>query len=104
MFERIRNFALIALVCGAFYFLLTHHVLFNGLTQFDLLKKTEPTLENTFISVRQLNPRKMLRNDNLYNAGLGDYLLEKGLISAERLQRILDQIDQEIEAREETEN
>lgn len=104
MLSRIRNYALVALGCGFFYFLLTHHILFSSFTNFDLLRKTEPTLKYTFLSIRQINPTKMLRSDALYNAGLGDYLVKRGIISEEKLERILDQIDKEIEAQGKAEN
>ena len=104
MLSRIRNYAFVALGGAAFYFLLAHHFLFNSLSNIDLLKKTELTLKYTFISVRQIKPAKLLRVDALYNAGLGDYLVERGFISESKLERILDQIDKEIEAEGGAEN
>ncbi len=93
MLSRIRNYCLVAIAAGIFYFFLTHHVLFSSFTQFDLLKKIEPTFKYTFISMRQINPYKLLRDDNLRDAGLAEYMLEKGLVSEARMDQIMQAID-----------
>lgn len=93
MLTRIRNYGLVVIAIGIFYFLLHYHVLFYSFTEFDLLEKTEPTFKFTFISVRQVNPYTVLRNESLRDAGLGEYLVEKGRLSETRLQQVLQRID-----------
>jgi hypothetical protein len=93
MLKQIRNYVLIVLVIGAFYFLLSHHFVFTSFDDITLLKKSERTFKYTFISLRQQSPRKILRIDALRDAGIEDLLLEKGVVSEELLDRILDEID-----------
>jgi hypothetical protein len=91
--NKIRNYALIALAVGAFYFLLSHHIIFTSYKDFDLLKKKELTLKYTFFSLKQVMPTTVLRIDELRDAGIEDILLERGLVTEDRLNHILDQID-----------
>ncbi len=93
MLRQIRNYILIALALGAFYFLLSHHFLFMSFKDYTLLKKSELTFRNTFVSLRQQSPEKILRVDALRDAGVEDILLEKGMVTEERLHQILDRID-----------
>jgi hypothetical protein len=93
MFQKIRHYILIALAIGAFYFLLSHHVIFSSFRDFTILKKNELTLKYTFFSMKQQSPERILRIHELRDAGIEDLLLEKGLVSEERLDKILDDID-----------
>lgn len=93
MLNKIRNYALIALAIGVFYFLLSHHFIFTSFKDFDLLKKKELTLKYTFFSLKQVTPTTVLRIDELRDAGIEDILLERGLVTEDRLNFILDQID-----------
>ena len=103
MITRIRNYALCALGIGIFYFLITHHIAFTSFYDFSLLKKTEPTLRYTFLSITQLNPNRILRVEALRDAGLGELLVERGILREERFEQILDRIDAEEAAKEEAE-
>ncbi len=93
MLKQIRNYVLIALVIGAFYFLLSHHFLFTSYSDITLLKKSELTFKNTFVSLRQQSPKQLLRINALRDAGIEDLLLEKGLVSEVKLNRILNELD-----------
>jgi hypothetical protein len=98
MLQKIRNYILIALAVGAFYFLLSHHIVFTSYRDFNLLKKSELTLKYTFFSMKQQSPERILRIDELREAGIEDLLLEKGIVTEERLDDILDDIaDQQYE-------
>ncbi|MGD9189361.1 MAG: hypothetical protein PVI89_14160 [Desulfobacteraceae bacterium] len=92
MIQRIRNYVLIALAAGAFYFLLSHHIIFTSYRDFNLLKKSELSLKYTFFSMKQQSPERILRIKELRDAGIEDYLLDKGMVSEEKLNRILDDI------------
>lgn len=93
MVQKIRNYVLIALAIGAFYFLLSHHILFSSFRDFTILKKSELTLKYTFFSMKQQSPERILRIKELRDAGIEDLLLEKGLVSEQRLDYILDKLD-----------
>lgn len=95
MFSRIKQYFWIALAIAVFYFLLNNHFLFSSLTSFDLLKKEELTFKYTFFSIIQNSPEKALRIDELRNAGIGEYYLEKGMLTEEKLDKILFQIEAE---------
>lgn len=92
MVQKIRNYVLIVLAIGAFYFLLSHHVLFTSYRDFTILKKSELTLKYTFFSMKQQSPERILRIKEFRDAGIEDLLLEKGLVSEQQLDDILDKI------------
>ncbi|KJS33588.1 MAG: hypothetical protein VR64_02255 [Desulfatitalea sp. BRH_c12] len=93
MLSRLKQYLLISAVVGAFYFLLSHHLIFTSTTQFELLKKQELTLEYTFFSFHQTTPEAALRIDPLREDGLGELLVNKGIITEEKLLEILRKID-----------
>lgn len=93
MLQKIRNYVLIALAVGAFYFLLSHHIVFTTFRDYNLLKKNELSLKYTFFSMKQQSPERILRIKELRDAGIENLLLEKGMLSEQRLDKILDDID-----------
>jgi len=95
MLSRIKQYILIALAVAAFYFLLSHHFIFFSFKDFDLLDKQQLTLEYTFYSLRQHLPTETLRIDALRNAGIENIMIRRGLITEQRLDQILNQIDKE---------
>ena len=95
MLSRLKQYFWIALAIGLFYFLLTHHFIFLSFKDFELLKKNEPTLEYTFFSLKQSQPIAVLRIDPLRDAGIEEIMLERGMLSEERLDQLLEQIDKE---------
>ncbi len=93
MLSRLKQYLFFAIVIGAFYFLLSHHFIFYSFKDFDLLKKKELTLEYTFYSIRQHKPSETLRIEPLRAAGIENILLDRGIISEQRLDQILIKID-----------
>jgi hypothetical protein len=93
MLSRLKGYVLIALAAGAFYFLLSYHFIFFSLRDVELLKKTEPTLENTFYSLRQHTPFDTLRIKALRDAGIENIMLDRGMLSEQRLDDLLKHID-----------
>jgi hypothetical protein len=93
MISRLKQYLLIGLLIAAFYFLLSHHIIFSGSANFNLLKKQELTLEYTFYSLNNKKMIDILRNEKLRDAGIEDVLLDKGYISEERLNLLLRKID-----------
>ncbi len=92
MFSRLKTYFWFALVLGGFYFLLSHHIIFTSFTDYDILKKEELTLKYTFFSLRQVSPETALRAEALRDAGLGELMVEKGMLTQERLGEILKRI------------
>ncbi len=93
MLNRMKSYFWIALGIGALYFLLSHHIIFTSVREFDLLKKEELTLQYTFYSLKTNTPYEALRIDVLRDAGIEDILLDRGIISEERLDQMLERID-----------
>lgn len=95
MWSRLKSYFWIGLAIGSFYFLLSHHFIFYSLKKFDVLKKDELTLKYTFYGLRQHTPMETMRIRELRDAGIGDLLLDEGMVTEERLDQILSQIDSE---------
>jgi hypothetical protein len=95
MVTRLKQYFLIGLALAAFYFLLSHHIIFTSFKEFDVLKKQELTLENTFYSLSNKSIIDVLRNDRLVDAGIEDVLLDRGLVSEEKLDIFFQEIDRD---------
>ena len=95
MLNRLKGYFWIALAVAAFYFLLSHHLIFYSLKDFDVLKKQELTLKYTFYSIRQHSASETLHIKELRVAGIEDVLLDRGLATEQDLQKILNKIYQE---------
>jgi len=95
MLSRIKQYLLIIILIGGFYYLLSHHFVFTSWSSFDILPKQELTLKYTFFSLKQANPEKVMRIDELRDAGIGDIMLENGMLSLEKYNTILRKIDYE---------
>ena len=95
MLARLKHYIWIGLAVAAFYFLLSHHFIFSSLTSFDLLKKNQLTLKYTFYSLMQNTPEQTLRIEALRDAGIGELMVDRGMISEARLDSLLRKIDKE---------
>jgi hypothetical protein len=93
MLSRLKNYLFVAIAIAAFYFLLSHHFIFSSFKDFDLLNKKELTLAYTFYSLRQHSPIETLRIEPLRAAGIENLLLDRGMVSEQRLNELLSQID-----------
>ena len=93
MVTRLKQYFWIGLALAAFYFLLSHHIIFTSFKEFDVLKKLELTLENTFYSLNNKSIIDVLRNDRLVDAGIEDVLLDRGLVSEEKLDLLFRKMD-----------
>lgn len=93
MAKRLKQYFLIGLALAAFYFLLSHHIVFSSFREFDLLKKQELTMEYTFFSLKQAEIYDVLQNDVLRNAGIENILLDRGFVTEEKLEQVLQKID-----------
>lgn len=70
------------MIFGAVYFFLSQHIVFFG-KQYHLLPKEELTLEYTFYSIREKSPESILKVAPLRHAGIGEILVERGIITDE---------------------
>lgn len=93
MAKRLKHYILFGLALAAFYFLLSHHIVFSSFREFDLLKKQQLTMEYTFFSIKQADIYDVLRNDVLRDAGIENILLDRGLVTEEKLEQFLQRID-----------
>ena len=99
MLQRLKQYLVIAVILAVGYFLLSHHFLFTTSGAFNVLKKNELTLKYTFVSLKSNTPADLLKIDELRDAGIEDVLLEKGLVSETELDRILNQIYRDMDAK-----
>ena len=95
MLQRIRNYLIIAILIGIFYFLLSNHILFNGVTDYRFLPKSELTLKDTFVSLKSNDPETLLRKEGLRASGIDELLIEMGLLTRARANALLRRIDSE---------
>jgi hypothetical protein len=75
MKARLKQYLLIAIAALAGYFILNHHIIFDG-KQVYLLKKTSMHLHYTFYSIKQKKPESIMQVDILRDAGIGDLLVD----------------------------
>ncbi len=85
-----------AFLGALFYFLLSYHIIIVGEgINFRLLKKSKYTLEYTIFSTKGKSDYQILAVDTLREDGIGNLLVEEGLMSEERQEAILDRLDTE---------
>jgi hypothetical protein len=94
MKDRIKQYILIAAAAAALYFVLDNHFIISGY-RVHLLKKEKMNLHDTFVSLDNKKAETVLKNDRLREAGIGDLLVELGLISEEEKSRLESKFDYE---------
>jgi len=83
MVTRIKQYILIGILAAAGYFIMDNHFIIYG-KDIRLLKKTSLHLHYTFFSVKGKSPAKIMDIDYLRDAGIGDLLVEMGVIDDEQ--------------------
>lgn len=81
------------IVAGAIYFLLSTHFIIIG-KSVKLLKKSSLTLNYTIYSTKGKSNKTILSVDELRRDGIGELLLEQGLISEEELENLTTLIEE----------
>jgi len=99
MKKKIKHFILVAIVGGIIYGLLSYHfIIYMGEETKTIkpLKKSELSLSDTFISLETGSYsgfEAILKQGTLREDGLGELLVDLGLISQEELRKLEDKID-----------
>jgi len=73
-----------------FYILMSYHFIFFGKTP-SLLRKSELTLNYTFFSAAGKTNHQILSVDSLREDGTAELMVEKGLMSEEERDKIMEQ-------------
>ena len=87
MKQRLKQYAIIAAIGFALWGLLDHHFIFEG-HRVHLLEKAQLDLHDTFVSLHNKKPEFILQNDRLREAGIGDLMVEIGMISEDKKSRL----------------
>jgi len=89
MAQVLKKYLLYAIIAGFVYALLAYHYIYTGGENVHLtdsirvLKKEKLNLRYTFFSIQKKKPAYILKIDVLRDAGIGDILVEYGIITEE---------------------
>jgi hypothetical protein len=83
MNSRIKQYILIVALAVAAYFIMSNHFIFYG-TNVHLLKKPSLHLHYTFFSIKEKRPSSIMKIDYLRDAGIGELMVELGMIDHEQ--------------------
>ena len=89
-----KKLTLLIIVAALSYFLLSYHIIIIGRDMRDirLLKKSSFTLEYTIFSVKGKSNKAILAIDVLRENGIGELLIEEGLMTEEEETIILESL------------
>jgi len=90
----VKKILIVAIVGGALFFLLSYHFIVVG-RGVKLLKKSSLTLQYTIFSVKGKTNEAILSVDELREDGIGDLLVELGMMSEKEKERLEAKYDEE---------
>ncbi|MBA3036599.1 MAG: hypothetical protein FP814_08915 [Desulfobacterium sp.] len=79
MLRTIRKYIIIGILAYCVYFLLNNHIILDG-TRVHYFKKSQLTFSYTFYELKDKRPETIMKIDELRNDGIGDLLVELGII------------------------
>jgi hypothetical protein len=80
------------------YLVASHHFIYFGGQNIKWLKKKQLTFSDTFYSATLKTNKTMLSHDVLRKAGMGDLMVDMGLLSEKRKEHLLSKIEKERES------
>ena len=87
MKQQIIKYIFIAILLGIGYFFSAYHIIIKD-KDFYTLKKSYLTFEYTFFNITNREPEDVMRIDLLREDGIGDLMVELGLITEYRAARL----------------
>ena len=84
MLKVIKKYIIYGIIIFAVYLLLAYHYIYVGGKDVRFLKKDHLNLKYTFFSIQSKPPKNIMQIDVLRDAGIGDILVDIGMISEEQ--------------------
>ena len=83
MRQQIKKYILYGILAAGLYVLLAYHFIHCGGLTVKMVKKAEPNLHYTFYSIENKRPETIMAIDSLRENGIGDILVEMGMLTEE---------------------